>query len=67
MTDTIHREPAVITGVLVSLLNLLIVFGVPLTGDQKEALVAFATTVLVLAGALLVRSQVSPTPQKPKP
>lgn len=60
MTDLIRREPAVFVGVLVALLNLLIAFGVPLTGEQREAIVAFATTALVLAGALLVRSRVTP-------
>lgn len=51
-----QREPAVIIGVAVAALNAAVVFGVPLTVEQKAALV----TVLTSIGAVAIRSRVSP-------
>lgn len=58
------REPALIIGALVALLNLLVAFGVALTQEQSAAIVAFAQAALAvflaLGGAALVRRFVTP-------
>lgn len=60
MTRLLTQEPAMLIGVLVALLTLLIQFGVPITDGQQDALVAFAQAVLVVAGAVWIRSRVTP-------
>lgn len=49
-------EPVLITTLFTTLLDVAIVFGLPLTPDQKTALVAFVTAI----GAIVARSQVTP-------
>ena len=52
----IENEPVLATTVVGSLLGLLIVFGVPISDDQKTAIVVLVTAVL----AVFARSQVTP-------
>lgn len=54
--DKWRKEPAVIVGLIVALLDAAVLFGVPLTADQKAALV----TIITASGGLVTRSQVSP-------
>lgn len=57
MIDRIRNEPALLSGLVVVLLNLLAAFGLELNAEQTVAINAF-----VVAGlAVLVRSQVTPT------
>lgn len=49
-------EPVLITTLFTCVLDVAIVFGLPLTADQKTALVAFVTAI----GAIVARSQVTP-------
>lgn len=58
--DLIRREPAVVTGLVVAVLNLVVAFGLPLTGEQREAIVALTSTLLVVVGAFVVRQRVTP-------
>ena len=52
----IQNEPVLVTTLVGSVLGLLIVFGVPITPEQKTAIVLVFTAVL----AIFARSQVSP-------
>ena len=54
--DRISREPVLVTTFVGALLNLLIVFGLPITDEQKLAVVALVTALL----AIFARSQVAP-------
>ena len=54
----IQNEPVLATTFAGALLSLLIVFGVPITDDQKTAIVVALTALL----AIFARSQVSPVP-----
>lgn len=55
--DRIRNEPALISGLIVVLLNLGAAFGLDLTGEQTAAISAVSAAIL----ALVVRSQVTPT------
>lgn len=57
MLERIKNEPALISGLLVVLLNLGAAFGLDLTGEQTAAISAVSAAVL----AIIVRSQVTPT------
>lgn len=52
----IQNEPVLVTTLVGALLSLLVVFGVPITDQQKAAIVVLLTAVL----ALFARSQVTP-------
>lgn len=54
--DRLRNEPVLVTTFVGALLSLLVVFGVPITDEQKLAIVALLTAVL----AVFARSQVSP-------
>lgn len=56
------REPALLMGALHAFVTLVTAFGLKLTGEQIAALSAAAAAVL----SVVVRSQVSPTPNDPK-
>ena len=59
MTEIIERlrnEPVLLTTLFGAALNALIVFGVPITDDQKLALVVLVTALL----AIFARSKVTP-------
>lgn len=49
-------EPVLVTTLFTTLVDVAIVFGLPLTQEQKTALVALVTAV----GAIVARSRVSP-------
>lgn len=53
---TWSREPALYVTLVDAVLVLAIAFGMPITEDQKAALMA----VIVAASGLVIRSQVSP-------
>lgn len=52
----IENEPVLVTTLAGAVLSLLVVFGVPISDQQKTAIVVLLTAVL----ALFARSQVSP-------
>ena len=54
----IQNEPVLVTTLVGAVIGLAVVFGVPITDDQKTAIVLVVTAVL----ALFARSQVSPAP-----
>ena len=54
--DRISNEPVLVTTFVGALLNLLVVFGLPIDDEQKTAVVVLVTAVL----AIFARSQVSP-------
>lgn len=59
--DRIKNEPAAITGAVVAAITLAVAFGVPISSDQRSAIVGIVGAVLSLLGAGVVRSQVTPT------
>jgi hypothetical protein len=50
-----------------ALLAALITFGVPITPDQKLALLALGSTIITVISGLVARSQVSPVATLPLP
>ena len=54
--DRISAEPVLVTTFVGALLNLLVVFGLPIDDEQKTAVVVLVTAIL----AIFARSQVSP-------
>lgn len=56
MLNRIRQEPALVSGLVLVLLNLAAAFGANLTGEQTAAINAVVGAVL----ALVVRSQVAP-------
>ncbi len=69
MASLWQREPALVTAVIVGVVDaalvLAISFGAPISPDQKAAIDAFVSAALALAGLLVagvvVRAQVRPT------
>jgi uncharacterized membrane protein YoaK (UPF0700 family) len=55
--DRIRREPAVVVGLVQSLIALGVAFGLQLSPEQVGAILAVTSAAL----ALVVRSQVTPT------
>mgnify|MGYP003601833431 CR=1 FL=1 len=53
-------EPALVTGAVSAILVLVAAFGLPLTEDQKAAVLGSIVPVLVLVQALVTRGQVTP-------
>lgn len=53
-------EPALVTGAVSAILVLVTAFGLPLSEDQKAAVLGAIVPVLVLVQALVTRSQVVP-------
>jgi hypothetical protein len=53
-------EPARIVGLVVAGLALLVAFGVNITTEQQTAIVGIVTAVLIVLGAELTRSKVTP-------
>ena len=51
-------EPALVTGAVSAILVLVTAFGLPLTEDQKAAVLGSIVPVLVLVQALVTRGQV---------
>ena len=54
--DRITREPVLMTTLVGAVISLLVVFGVPITDEQKTAVVVVVAAVL----AIFARSQVTP-------
>jgi len=61
MWERIKDEPALLVGVVTAIITLLVTFGVPISADQKTAVVGLVSAVLMLAGAGVVRGKVKPT------
>ena len=57
----IRSEPAVITGLVVAVITLVVAFGIPISDDQRSAIVGLVGAVLAILGGGVVRSQVTPT------
>lgn len=53
-------EPALVTGAVSAILVLVTAFGLPLSEDQKAAVLGSIVPVLVLVQALVTRAQVTP-------
>ena len=53
-------EPALVTGAVSAILVLVTAFGLPLSEDQKAAILGSIVPVLVLVQALVTRGQVTP-------
>ena len=53
-------EPALVTGAVSAILVLVAAFGLPLSEDQKAAILGSIVPVLVLVQALVTRGQVTP-------
>ena len=53
-------EPALVTGAVSAILVLVTAFGLPLSEDQKAAVLGSVVPVLVLVQALVTRGQVTP-------
>ena len=53
-------EPALVTGAVSAILVLVTAFGIPLSEDQKAAVLGSIVPVLVLVQALVTRGQVTP-------
>jgi hypothetical protein len=52
------KEPSLI-GTITAALVLLVQFGVDITGDQQQAILGFASALLVLVGAAVTRQNVA--------
>ncbi len=55
----IKREPAIILGVVLAVLNLVVTLGY-LDASQGESLAAVAESILILLGSMAVRQHVTP-------
>lgn len=64
MLNKIRREPAVIVGLVSAVLTLVVTFGVPINSDQRGAIIGVVGAVLTLLGAVVTRSQVTPTAKR---
>ena len=53
-------EPALVTGAVSAILVLVTAFGLPISEDQKAAVLGSIVPVLVLVQALVTRGQVTP-------
>ena len=53
-------EPALVTGAVSAILVLVMAFGLPISEDQKAAVLGSIVPVLVLVQALVTRGQVTP-------
>lgn len=53
-------EPALITGFVSAVMILLVAFGVPITDDQRTAVLGLFAAGVALAGSILVRAKSTP-------
>ena len=58
--NILKAEPALVTGAVSAILVLVTAFGLPLSEDQKAAILGSIVPVLVLVQALVTRGQVTP-------
>ena len=56
----ITDEPALITGLVSAILILAVAFGVPVSDDQRSAILGLFGAGTALAGALIIRRAVTP-------
>lgn len=60
MWERIKNEPVLLTGLVTAIVALVIAFGVPISADQKAAIVGVVTAIVALLGGAVTRSKVSP-------
>lgn len=53
-------EPAMISGLVAAVIVLLVAFNVPISEDQKSAILGFTAAALMILQGLITRSQVTP-------
>jgi len=61
------NEPALIAGGVGALLTVLVAFGVPITADQKVAIIGAVGPLYALGAAFLIRRAVTPNAKLPAP
>lgn len=59
MSGFFGREPSLIIGAITAALVLAVQFGVPISNDQQQAIVNFATALFILVGAGAIRQNVA--------
>ncbi len=65
LLDLWRAEPALVVGFITAVLDLGIAFGLPLTADQKVAIIGVVSAALAMLGATLVRAEVTPVAKLP--
>lgn len=60
MPDWISHEPALWAAIVTAGLDLVIAFGVPITPEQKTAILGVSAAVLAVLGGVVVRANVTP-------
>lgn len=65
MLNFARREPALVVAAVVAILSVVVAFGLPVTHDQKAAIVGVVNAVLAIIGGLTVRAKVSPVTKAP--
>jgi hypothetical protein len=60
-------EPALWVGLVEAVIVLLVAFGVPITADEKAAVIGLVSAVLAVVGAFITRSQVTPVAKLDNP
>lgn len=65
-----NTEPAITIGAITTAvgtaITLAVAFGVPVTADEKEAILGFCAAVLPIVAAFLIRGKVSPVAAAPQ-
>ena len=56
-----QMEPAIWIGLAEAVIILLVAFGVPISNEQKVAVIGVLTAVLVVVGSIVTRFFVTPT------
>ena len=59
--NIVRTQPALITSTVAAVLVLLVAFGVPVSDDQKAAVLGITGAVLALLAGLTTRALVTPT------
>ncbi len=65
LLDLWKSEPALVVGFVTAVLDLGIAFGLPVTPDQKIAIVGVVSAALAMLGATFVRGEVTPVSSLP--
>src|SRR5699024_10895655 len=60
MWERIKNEPVILTDVVTAVVALAVAFGVPVSADQKAAIIGVVVAVVALAGGAVARKQVTP-------
>lgn len=55
-----NTEPALIVGAIEAGMVLAVAFGVPISPDQRAAVIGFAGAVIALVGSVIIRANVTP-------